>query len=93
MYVRVIFGILMLFFLTTGASAQSIEGCKEESLEIREKAPDGSMLRLEFGSLWAIDRAEWTDTRTWLRLERVHICKDGLLKEGTQHVVRATRIE
>jgi hypothetical protein len=84
---------LFLLLLPMMANAQDEYGCQQESLEIREKASDGSTLRLEFGSLWAIERAEWADTRIWLRLERVHICKDGLRKEGSQHVVRAKRIE
>jgi hypothetical protein len=84
---------LFLVLLPMVANAQDDYGCQKESLEIREKASDGSTLRLEFRSLWAVEKGEWADTRVWLRLERVHICKDGLRKEGTQHLVRAKRIE
>ncbi|RLP23901.1 hypothetical protein D8676_17845 [Mesorhizobium sp. YM1C-6-2] len=84
--------VVILLLFVTGTSAQD-DGCSKETLEIREKAEDGSTLRLEFGSRWAIDRAEWPHTRVWLRLERVHICKGGLRKERTRHVVNAVRVE
>jgi hypothetical protein len=89
--------IKMLFvftalLLSAAAEAQGTE-CRAETLEIREKADDGSVLRLEFGSLWAIDRSDWARTRVWLRLERVHVCAEGLRKQGASYVVTARRIE
>lgn len=85
-------GVSLTFFASSVA-AQDESGCKPELYEVREKAEDGSSIRLEFGSLWAIDREEWADTRVWLRLERVYICKDGLKKENSQRVVKAVRVQ
>lgn len=79
--------------LASAVVAQDENGCKPDLYEIREKAEDGSSIRLEFGSLWAIDRKEWADTRVWLRLERVQICKGVLKKENSQRVVRAVRVQ
>lgn len=84
---------LLLALVTADATADDFDGCSEETFEIREKAEDGSTLRLEFGSLWAIEPAEWAHTRVWLRLERVHICADGLRKEDTPNIVTAIRVE
>lgn len=83
----------LLLFMSAAASAQDQYGCQPKALEIREKAEDGSTLQLEFGSLWAIERAERAETRLWLRLERVHVCKGGLRKENSQRVVKAMRIQ
>ena len=84
---------LSLMSIASSAAAQDENGCKPGLYEIREKAEDGSSIRLEFGSLWAIDRKEWADTRVWLRLERVQICKGGLKKENSQRVVKGVRVQ
>lgn len=86
-------GALALAFPTIPAAALDHEGCHEEALEIREKEPDGITVRLEFGSLWAIERIDRVHTRVWLRLERVHICRDGLQHEDPSYIVRAFRLQ
>lgn len=85
-------GVVFLLILTTGVVAQDKYGCSKKALEIRERSEDGSTVRLEFGSLWAVEQSDWVHTRIWLRLERVHVCKNGLRKENSQTVINATRI-
>lgn len=74
------------------ASAQAAS-CGAKPLEIRSVAEGGTIIELNDGSRWVVERADQVFSRVWLHAENVLVCEGGLMKPNDARPISATRIQ
>ncbi|MDW9359074.1 hypothetical protein [Sinorhizobium meliloti] len=67
--------------------------CGAKPLEIRTVAEGGTIIELNDGSRWAVERADQVFARVWLQAENVLVCEEGLMKPNDARPISATRIQ
>jgi hypothetical protein len=54
---------------------------------------DGSIIKLEDGSIWEVDPVDTVDSMLWLPVTEVIICDDRMINTDDNETVRVTRLK
>lgn len=84
--------VALLAFAAPRPSQQSVRGC-ESGHWIESVLDDGSIIKLDDGSIWEVDPVDVVTSAIWLPMTEVVVCDDRIINTDDNETVTATRLK